>query len=246
MIVDCFTLGWELDLLECRLSELDDVVQHFVISEASSTFQGNPKPLHYAEHCERFSPWADKITYLAVNLPDANPWKREYAQRDAMNAVLRRFPKQATILISDVDEIPYPSTLPVGPSSEPWVINYNTYSMAVDWKLPYLMPCTVAAPNWQAQIWGLAEMRRQRLNVPARPGGWHFTWLGGPELIAHKAASFSHTEHSVQDYVRNMGERLYREGYHVLGEKLEPVEVDETYPLYIKNRLCPSDWFRPR
>jgi beta-1,4-mannosyl-glycoprotein beta-1,4-N-acetylglucosaminyltransferase len=246
MIVDCFTLGWELDLLECRLIELDDVVQHFVISEASLTFQGNPKPLHYAEHRERFAPWADKITYLAVNLPNDNPWQREYAQRNAMNAVLATFPDDATIMISDVDEIPFPATLHSAPTDQPWVIDYTTYSMAVDWQLPYEMQCTVVAPNWQARKWGLAEMRRQRLNVPRRPGGWHFTWLGGAEMIAAKAAAFSHTESSVQDYVRGMGGRLYTEGYHVLGEKLIPVDVDDSFPRYIRAGHCPETWFRPR
>lgn len=245
MILDCVTFGWELDLLECRLLELADVVDHFVICEAPATFQGHPKPLHFPEHRHRFAPWADRITYVVADLPPGDPWQREYAQRDAMNDTLRRFPSDATVLIGDVDEIPSPQALTSGRTG-PWVARCTTYSMAVDWLLPYSVECTVVAPNWQAQEWGLAEMRKKRLSVPAVDSGWHFTWLGGPDLIRRKAASFSHTEASVQDYVRSMGDRLYIEGYHVLGEKLTAVDVDDTYPRYIAERRCPPEWFRPR
>ena len=42
MIVDCFPFFNELDLLELRLNELKDVVDVFVLSEATLTFTGKP------------------------------------------------------------------------------------------------------------------------------------------------------------------------------------------------------------
>ena len=42
-IWDCFTFYNELDILEIRLSELDRVVDKFVLVEAEHTFRGNPK-----------------------------------------------------------------------------------------------------------------------------------------------------------------------------------------------------------
>ena len=46
-IFDTFTFYNELDLLELRLNILGDVVDYFVINEATITFTGKTKPLYY-------------------------------------------------------------------------------------------------------------------------------------------------------------------------------------------------------
>ena len=55
MIYDCFTFFNELELLELRLNELADVVDKFVLVEATQTHTNKPKPLHYLENRARFS-----------------------------------------------------------------------------------------------------------------------------------------------------------------------------------------------
>lgn len=47
---DCFIFWKELDLLDLRLHELADAVDYFVLAEATHTFSGHPKPLHFAQH----------------------------------------------------------------------------------------------------------------------------------------------------------------------------------------------------
>lgn len=42
-VYDCFTFFNELNLWEIRLSELNDVVDYFVIVEATKTFNENQK-----------------------------------------------------------------------------------------------------------------------------------------------------------------------------------------------------------
>ena len=49
-IYDCFTFYNELDLLELRLNELNDVVDKFVIVESEMTHSGNKKKLYYEEN----------------------------------------------------------------------------------------------------------------------------------------------------------------------------------------------------
>ncbi len=46
MTYDCFTLFNELDLLEIRLSILDEYVDYFVLCESVETFSGKRKPLY--------------------------------------------------------------------------------------------------------------------------------------------------------------------------------------------------------
>ncbi|MFZ9907831.1 MAG: hypothetical protein ACO3FJ_09090, partial [Ilumatobacteraceae bacterium] len=43
-IFDCILFNQEHDMLECRLSELGDVVDKMIIVESSTTFMGQPKP----------------------------------------------------------------------------------------------------------------------------------------------------------------------------------------------------------
>ena len=59
----CFQFFNELDMLKIRLNVLNDVVDRFVISEATETFSGIKKPLYYEENEEMFAEfeeWAHK------------------------------------------------------------------------------------------------------------------------------------------------------------------------------------------
>lgn len=251
MIIDTFLFGWELDLLECRLREMDSFVDVFVLVESDKTFQGSDKELHFQNNLSRFSQWSNKIVYLNCSMPfTENPWVREYASREIIKSTLSKYPPEAIVLHGDVDEIVSKVT---GHQLEETLGNHriialeqNLYSMAVDWLYPLDWQGTVIARNHTVQEMSMVDLRNQRISAPRVKSGWHFTWLGGPEMIQKKAQSFSHTEDHIQSYIHEMGERLYTEGYHVLGEKLIPVSVDDTYPNYIKERKCPEVWFRPR
>ena len=53
----------ELELLEMRLNILNDVVDHFVLTESPFTVSGNEKPLYYQENKDRFGKFNDKIVH---------------------------------------------------------------------------------------------------------------------------------------------------------------------------------------
>ncbi len=117
MIYDCFTFYNELDLLQVRLHELYDIVDRFVLVEASKTFQGNPKPLYFKENETAFARYADKIIHIVVDFPaydlaaqlSTRPkneiWARQYYQRDQIAQGLTRALPDDLIIVSDVDEI---------------------------------------------------------------------------------------------------------------------------------------------
>ena len=52
MIYDCFQFFNELDMLYIRMKVLNDVVDRFVVSEATETFSGLKKPLLFEENRE--------------------------------------------------------------------------------------------------------------------------------------------------------------------------------------------------
>lgn len=117
-LYDCFVFHNEFDLLEIRLREMGDHVDHFVLVEADQTQRGGPKPYHFAENRARFAPWADKIIDLQVTFPDELPpalgvyknrrrkdWERENYQRNCIGRALETCAPEDLILLSDVDEI---------------------------------------------------------------------------------------------------------------------------------------------
>jgi hypothetical protein len=113
MIYDCFTFFNELELLEVRLHELSGVVDKFVLVEATQTFTGRPKPLHYAENRGRFSRFHEQIIHVIVDdLPQSDdPWVVEHFQRNCISRGLSQCRPDDWIMVSDVDEIPRAETV---------------------------------------------------------------------------------------------------------------------------------------
>jgi beta-1,4-mannosyl-glycoprotein beta-1,4-N-acetylglucosaminyltransferase len=68
MVYDCFVFYNEIDLLEIRLNELNEVVDYFVLVEGEKTFQGKDKILFYDENKDNQNlvKFKDRIIHLKV------------------------------------------------------------------------------------------------------------------------------------------------------------------------------------
>lgn len=113
MIYDCFIFFNELELLELRFHELADVVDRFVLVEATRTFTNRPKPLFFQENRAQFHEFAHRIVHVIVedspNTPD--PWAVERFQRNCIARGLTQCQPDDWILVSDADEIPRGETV---------------------------------------------------------------------------------------------------------------------------------------
>ncbi len=101
-------------MLEIRLRELDSLVDVFVLVEATQTFTGKPKPLHFELNKQRFAPYLHKIRHIVVDdFTDqmTSAWDREFHQRSAIGRGLEGAAPGDYVIISDVDEIPKPDVL---------------------------------------------------------------------------------------------------------------------------------------
>lgn len=261
-VIDCFPFNNELDILEMRLEELHSAVDHFVLVEARKDHQDHDKPLWYADNRSRFAPWADKIVHvIAGPMPsrvEANdPWAREHAQREYIADGLAHLglTDQDVILQSDVDEIPKALLARnCRPSGKAWVFGQRGHFWAVDWLYPYpwmgTVAMTVKALSKLSESRRFAYMRDLRLTAECPPhlqdGGWHFSWLGGADRAMAKVGSFCHPE--VEDQIiEGLGnDKFLRGGWHVDGAKMAPVEVNDEWPAFIRERRCPDSWWRPR
>lgn len=248
MIYDTFMACAELDMLECRLTELESVpnLVH-VLVEADTDHQGHPKPYHFTENADRFAPWADRLRIVqATDLPDSpDAWDREHAQREWTAEGLHDAAPDDVILHGDIDEIPTSTFVRAVQPRGVVVTGMAFHPFAVDWLHPDEWPGTVATRV--RDISTFAALRDARLlsrNVIHR-SGWHFSWVGGYEYTQTKLDTFCHPEimeWSEQHFTDN---DFYTHGYHVDGKRLEALTVDNTWPTYIADRRCPGDWFRP-
>ena len=101
-IYDAFTFQNELDLLELRLEELSDVVDYFVLVEATKTFRNNDKPLFFHKNKTRYTKFLDKIIHVIVDdMPGGDdPWSREYHQRNCITRGLTNLKEEDLVIIS--------------------------------------------------------------------------------------------------------------------------------------------------
>lgn len=126
-IIDAFIFYNELKMLDYRLALLYDIVDYFIIVEATRTHSGNDKPLFYVENKERYRPYNNKIIHIVDNELMSNPrvpkdqlysltnsyWKNENHQRDSIHEGISMLHMKDDdyIIISDCDEIPNPNIL---------------------------------------------------------------------------------------------------------------------------------------
>lgn len=265
-VIDCFTFFNEFDLLEIRLKYLYEHVDYFVIVEADQSFTGEPKPLGFNEHSDRYQAYSDKIIYLPCKMPafkkehkKSTAWKREAYQRNYLMQGLQRIGVTSSdrILIGDIDEIvnlkvlenvksgsvQFDQTsikdqvlqlmlvfakLPLdifsskkenslrfrqlwlsltGYKSLPILLRMDNHYYFVNnrerkkniWKGTLLMKCDVL------KYFVFEDMRELR-RFPCKwveNGGWHFSYLGGKEIIKYKLRNFSHQEYNVAEIVND-------------------------------------------
>lgn len=273
MIFDCFSFMNELDLLEVRLHELSDVVDYFVLSEATRTHSGIYKPLYYKMNKRRFQKFNDKIIHIIVeDMPMTREeldlcitgkdkkwieskyqvednWVRERFQRNALMRGLQNCNPEDIIIIGDADEIvrrsivsTIKSTIVEGSNA----VEQTLHTYYLNWR------CT-NMPWWGSKIIKRRYLEDDtpsevRFHTPASRyvynGGWHFGFLGGANAIRKKIRSYAHQEFLIPDVLNNIEERL-RLKQDALGRlyQYEVVEIDDTYPEYIRNNLGRfKDW----
>ncbi|MEL6372825.1 MAG: N-acetylglucosaminyltransferase [Pseudomonadota bacterium] len=178
-LYDCFTFFNELDILELRLKELADHVDYFVVTEATKTFTGKPKPLHFAENRERFARWEKQIIHVVVDdMPDeGNAWTRERFQRDATIRGIAQAADDDIIMISDVDEIAYPWELKrvTREATHDQIIFlecvYYTYKLNLMVVNKYIALCAVRATQ-KKNIVGMQALRSTRVLQSKRYPSW--------------------------------------------------------------------------
>lgn len=206
-IIEAVLFNNELELLEARLHEGDGVVDHWIILESTTTFTGNPKPLHFRGNRDRFSAFTDRISSSVVYTPyTITPWVREAMTRDALRAALYGYgpDDDDLVVLSDGDELTRRSAWPeiVERTEGRHCVSLHkpTWYYTLTWQLPDAGPAYSSYRSKGARAESLLlgapiSSWADDLSFPVVvDSGWHLSCLGGPARLLEKIQSFSHQE----------------------------------------------------
>ena len=237
-IFDTFTFYNELDLLELRMNILGDIVDYFVINEATITFTGKKKPLYFAENKERFKKWEDKIIHHVLD--DNNetlekywegvPYHRSMMEDDiyklplhyqracfhkdsAIYALLDHAQDDDIILTSDADEIANPEAIK---AISEWFDPSNHYVLKGPVYYYYLnLLCekewmgTRVSTMKMLKTMSVDKLRQSHQDAwKVEDGSWHWSFFGDADTVRAKMDAYEHQENNLPQFRDSMEERI--------------------------------------
>jgi len=247
-VIDCFMFFNEFDLLTYRLNTLNDVVDYFVIVEATHTYAGKEKPLFYYDirDSPELAKFKNKIKHIIVNdfpykYPNINidrrdQWANEYHQRNCISRGIERIGVNDNdiIGISDLDEIPDRDVLRKLKNGEIQVdiasleldlYYYNLNTSYGKWKLSKV----INGKTYKALNTTCSNLRDYHSASVIPRAGWHLTYFGDSSFIKTKIESFSHQEYNKNQFtdLESINNRLknFSDPFDRSEEKIEVVPV---------------------
>ncbi|MFN7727915.1 MAG: hypothetical protein ACK5P7_02030 [Bdellovibrio sp.] len=229
-VYDCFAFFNEMELLQLRLRELNDVVDYFVLVEATRTFQKKEKPLYFEQNKERFREFLPKIRHIVVDeyptfwtkFRPVTTWHYDNHQKEGVLKGLENAAPDDLIIFSDLDEIPLASKVREY-KNKPGIRVFEQFQSY--YFLNYV--CThindydgkaVAQRNFAGfGRWRGTVMLEKKLittmkavrnyrdaegsHITVIPdSGWHFSYMGGLENVIYKIQSWTHQEYNNEKY----------------------------------------------
>ena len=237
-IFDVFTFYNELDLLELRMEILGDVVDYFVINEATITFTGKEKPLYYFENRERFKKWEDKIIHH-VTVDDNDDLKEYWSgvpyHRNMVDYGIHKLPlhyqracfhkdnaiyglldiaKDDDIIISsDADEIANPEAIK---ALSEWFDPKNHYVLRGPVFYYYLN--LFCEDNWMGpRVATMGKLKTMSIDFLREShaeswkidnAAWHWSFFGDADMVRSKMDAYEHQENNLKQFRDTMEDRI--------------------------------------
>ncbi len=238
----------ELTLLQIHLHEMADWVDAFVIVEATQTFTGEPKPLHFQRHRADFAMFADKIIHLPLDsFPPyvVTPWGRDFYQRDIAVAALNGlWAEDDLVFITDTDEIVDRHAVQAFdgdhaclrmPLSRFFLNHRPVHRRLRDGQTGAVFKARLLGEHGLS--YARFNLSRQHKNGPRiMDAGWHFSSIGPAETITAKFAGYAHQElaASAGCDVDAMGALLRRIRHGKLERHWAVCDIDDSFPTYVR------------
>ncbi len=257
-IYDCVTFFQENLQMELRFSILDRVVDKFIVCESIYDHRGNSKKINFSK--KKFDKFQEKIIHIVIEkkFPEKNtPWQNQAWQREHIFHGIKEASPDDYIMFSDPDEIPNPLKLKDFKLKKKFGIFFQkmfTYKMnlfnkyetpwegtrickkkdlkSIDW-----LRHKVLFKNLKYGFWRIDKEKNIEI---IDDGGWHFNYLLRPDEISKKFKSLAETSWDNKKYYdeKTIKEKIEKKiDLFNRGHIFEHIEIDESYPDYIKNNL---------
>lgn len=264
-IIDCFIFYNEMDLLTYRLNILNDVVDFFVIVEATRTFIGKEKPLFYNENKHLFEKFHDKIIHIivddfpykypSINIARGDQWENERFQRNQIKKGIEKLMSSnaessntklsnADILtITDLDEIPDPLTLLKIKNQEIkveiHVLEMDLYYYNLNSKInkPWTSVRILTFKKYIELSLSCDNIRFYKCPI-IKNGGWHLSYFGNSHFIKNKIENFSHQELNYDKFTNTQAIENRLNNYSDLYDRNDNIIIK--IPIKENSRLPPS------
>ena len=260
-IYDCITFFQSNLLFELRFHILKNIVDHFVICEATKTHMGNPKKILF--NFKKWKKYGKKIIFIRVeDLPKINPkGKKDYAllklQMEKLFLGIKNASDDDLIIFSDEDEIPNPNKIKTFKSNlyKYGIFMQNMYNYKIN-----ILNMTEGNRNWPGtrickkkhlkSFFDLRILKIKNIYSPLwkfykeksiqliKNGGWHFTYLMSPKQISNKIKNSAHSELNSKEFnsISNIKNRIKNlKDLFNRGYLFKKVNIDNSYPKYILN-----------
>jgi beta-1,4-mannosyl-glycoprotein beta-1,4-N-acetylglucosaminyltransferase len=194
----------ELEILKIRFEELYDVVDYFLIVEATTTHSGIAKPLYFTEHKHLFSKYLNKIIHRVTDFKENYPfpisapnmnWFRENYQRECLTNIISTLNLQDDdiIITTDCDEIPKKSLF-----ENLKIQNDIVYSIEMVLYY-YNIELTTSRRWYHAKLLNYYTYKKFKLLTDIRfapytvlpNAGYHLSYFGDVNFIKTKVESFA-------------------------------------------------------
>lgn len=226
-VIDCVSYNGEEDIFDLRYNILKEYVDEFVVVEAPITFSFKKKELYFPKIQHKYEKvryhvidtnYSEEEIKFATESPStggSKVWVNEFLQKESIKKAITHLKDEDIVYISDCDEIWRPQE--VGDkvykleqivyayylnnrSSEPWAGSFvSKYRNIKDASLNHLRA--------NVKMW---LDKPESWNNILRDGGWHFTHMGGIDMIKRKIESYGHQElntdafkNSLEDKIKN-------------------------------------------
>ena len=269
-IYDCIPFYQSNILFELRLKTLNDIVDYFIVCEATTTHQGKPKSLNF--DLKKFKKYSNKIRYFVIdNMPKVGTIKKDKFplynyQLNQLKKGIADASNDDLILVSDEDEIPNPYEIKN--------FNYNKFKYGIFLQKIFYYKFNIhnetedSGNKWpgsriclKKNLKKFSEFRALKIKNKysnfwkfwkeksidlIENGGWHFTYLMSYAKIAQKIRSSEHSEFNKNSFtnIDNIKKRVENliDPFE-RNYKLKKVNIDDSFPKeLVLNKNLYKDW----
>jgi beta-1,4-mannosyl-glycoprotein beta-1,4-N-acetylglucosaminyltransferase len=220
-----------------RFSKFLDKIINFKVFDTPNYFVNLPKTDDI--HLDKIYNYI-KTQTNRFNIHTQPDYGRDFFQKESVRRALINCDDNDIIIYSDADEIPNPNTILNFKNLD---FNNELYRLSQNMYIYYLN--LLKEKNWYGSRIGkyafiknisLNELRGDNsLSVPIENGGWHFSFMGGKDMVKNKILTYSARDMANDNIIQSLENNMNNNIDPFFRSRLELVEIDDTYPIYLVN-----------